>query len=254
MQLLRIAIVYLAGIGIYLLTSEGLAQEAGAAKVGSESQTLVKAGGESASQSKDTNKNQTTGAKETPSGKKNTTADKGKSTEKNQYAVFETTLGRFKAKLYKDKEAELPVKNFIELVQGKKKLKSSESLSRQGKPYYDGIIFHRVIDGFMIQTGDPTGTGTGGSGNGFAVPKQVKLKHNKPGILSMANRGPGAPESNDSQFFVTVAATPWLDGLHPIFGEVVEGMEEVYKISKVKTVESRPINEVKINSLRIVEE
>ena len=154
------------------------------------------------------------------------------------YAVFDTTEGRFKAKLF---EAEAPktVQNFVELAEGKK----------TGKPFYDGIIFHRVIPNFMIQGGCPEGSGRGGPGYKFADEFHPSLKHSKPGLLSMANAG---PNTNGSQFFVTVAPTAHLDNRHAIFGEVVEGYDVVEKISKVpRNSQDRPNKEVKINSVII---
>jgi peptidyl-prolyl cis-trans isomerase A (cyclophilin A) len=154
------------------------------------------------------------------------------------YAVFDTTEGRFKAKLF---EAEAPktVKNFVELADG----------TKTGKPFYDGIIFHRVIPNFMIQGGCPQGTGRGDAGYKFADEFHASLKHSKPGMLSMANAG---PNTNGSQFFVTVAPTPHLDNRHAIFGEVVEGYDVVEKISKVpRNSQDRPNKEVKINSVKI---
>jgi peptidyl-prolyl cis-trans isomerase A (cyclophilin A) len=154
------------------------------------------------------------------------------------YALFDTTEGSFKAKLYADK-APKTVQNFTDLAEGVK----------TGKPFYDGIIFHRVIPDFMIQGGCPQGTGTGGPGYKFADEFHKDLKHSKPGLLSMANAG---PNTNGSQFFVTVAATPWLDNRHAIFGEVVEGYEVVKKISLLpRNGMDRPNKEVKINSVKI---
>ncbi len=154
------------------------------------------------------------------------------------YAVFDTTEGRFKAKLF---EAEVPktVQNFVDLAEGKK----------TGKPFYDGIVFHRVIPSFMIQGGCPEGTGRGGPGYKFADEFHASLKHSKPGVLSMANAG---PNTNGSQFFVTVAPTPHLDNRHSVFGESVEGYDVVEKISKVpRNSQDRPNKEVKINSVKI---
>jgi peptidyl-prolyl cis-trans isomerase A (cyclophilin A) len=154
------------------------------------------------------------------------------------YAVFDTTEGRFKAKLFEE-EAPKTVLNFVELAEGKK----------TGKPFYDGIIFHRVIPNFMIQGGCPEGSGRGGPGYKFADEFHASLKHAKPGMLSMANAG---PNTNGSQFFVTVAPTPHLDNRHAIFGEVVEGYDVVEKISKVpRNAQDRPNKEVKINSVTI---
>lgn len=154
------------------------------------------------------------------------------------YALFDTTEGKFKAKLFADK-APKTVDNFVSLAEG----------SKTGKPFYDNLIFHRVIPGFMIQGGCPEGSGRGGPGYKFADEFHPSLKHSKPGILSMANSG---PNTNGSQFFVTVAPTDWLDNRHSIFGEVVEGYDVVEKISKVsRDASDRPRKEVKINSVKI---
>ena len=154
------------------------------------------------------------------------------------YAVFDTTEGRFKVKFF-DKEAPNTVKNFTDLAEGVK----------TGKPFYDGLVFHRVIPDFMIQGGCPQGTGRGGPGYNFADEFHPSLKHMKPGLLSMANSG---PNTNGSQFFVTVAATPWLDNRHSIFGEVVEGYDVVEKISKLpRDGSDRPKKDVRINTVTI---
>lgn len=154
------------------------------------------------------------------------------------YAVFDTTEGLFKVKLYTDK-APLTVQNFTDLAEGIK----------TGKPFYDGLVFHRVIPDFMIQGGCPEGSGRGGPGYKFADEFHPELKHTKPGLLSMANAG---PNTNGSQFFVTVAATPWLDNRHSIFGEVIEGYAVVEKISKLpRNAMDRPKTDVKINSVKI---
>jgi cyclophilin family peptidyl-prolyl cis-trans isomerase len=154
------------------------------------------------------------------------------------YALFDTTEGKFKARLYADK-APNTVENFVSLAEG----------SKTGKPFYDSLIFHRVIPDFMIQGGCPEGSGRGGPGYKFADEFHPTLKHTKPGLLSMANSG---PNTNGSQFFVTVAATPWLDNRHSIFGEVIEGYDVVEKISKLPRDSSdRPRKEVKITSLKI---
>ncbi|HLI86805.1 MAG TPA: peptidylprolyl isomerase [Bryobacteraceae bacterium] len=154
------------------------------------------------------------------------------------YAAFDTTEGKFKAKLFAG-EAPHTVENFVGLAEG----------AKTGKPFYDGTIFHRVIDGFMIQGGDPTGTGRGGPGYKFADEFHPALRHSKPGILSMANAG---PNTNGSQFFITVAPTPHLDNRHSVFGEIVEGYDVVQKISKVaRDRQDRPNKEVRINSVKI---
>ena len=154
------------------------------------------------------------------------------------YALFDTTEGSFKIKLFPDK-APNTVQNFTDLAEGKK----------TGKPFYDGIVFHRVIPDFMIQGGCPQGTGRGGPGYTFADEFHPSLKHTKGGLLSMANAGPG---TNGSQFFVTVAATPWLDNKHSIFGEVTEGYDVVKKISEVpRGSGDRPVKEVRVNSVKI---
>jgi len=154
------------------------------------------------------------------------------------YALFDTTEGSFKVKLFADK-APRTVENFVSLADG----------TKTGKPFYDGTVFHRVIPNFMIQGGCPEGTGRGGPGYKFADEFHPTLKHSKHGLLSMANAG---PNTNGSQFFVTVAATPWLDNKHSIFGEVTEGYEVVKKISEVpRSSQDRPLNEVRLNSVKI---
>jgi peptidyl-prolyl cis-trans isomerase A (cyclophilin A) len=139
-------------------------------------------------------------------------------------AVFETSLGRFEAELYA-KECPETVWNFVNLAEGRQKT------VREGN-YYDGLTFHRVIKGFVIQGGCPLGTGTGGPGYTFRDEFDPALRHNSEGILSMANAGPG---TNGSQFFITLAPTPHLDGNHSVFGKVVKGMDVVKKIGVVRT-------------------
>jgi peptidyl-prolyl cis-trans isomerase A (cyclophilin A) len=154
------------------------------------------------------------------------------------YAHFDTSEGKFKVKLFADK-APRTVENFVGLADG----------TKTGKPFYDGTTFHRVIPDFMIQGGCPQGTGMGGPGYKFEDEFHPTLKHSKPGLLSMANAG---KNTNGSQFFVTVAATPWLDNKHSIFGEVVEGYDVVEKISKVpRGAQDRPIKEVRLNTVTI---
>jgi peptidyl-prolyl cis-trans isomerase A (cyclophilin A) len=154
------------------------------------------------------------------------------------YALFDTTEGKFKARLYVD-QAPKTVENFVSLADG----------TKTGKPFYDNLIFHRVIPDFMIQGGCPEGSGRGGPGYKFADEFHPSLSHSRPGLLSMANAG---RNTNGSQFFITVAPTVYLDNKHSIFGEVVEGYEVVEKISKVpRDSNDRPRKEVKINSLKI---
>jgi peptidyl-prolyl cis-trans isomerase A (cyclophilin A) len=154
------------------------------------------------------------------------------------YALFDTTEGNFKIKLFADK-APKTVENFVGLAEG----------TKTGKPFYDGIIFHRVIPDFMIQGGCPEGSGRGGPGYKFADEFHPDLRHSKKGVLSMANAG---PNTNGSQFFITVAPTPFLDNKHAVFGEVVEGYDVVEKISKVpRNAQDRPKSDVKIRSVKI---
>ena len=138
------------------------------------------------------------------------------------YAKMRTNQGNIIIKLAFDK-APLTVSNFVGLAEGTK-----HSNIQTGKPFYDGLTFHRVIDNFMIQGGDPRGNGTGGPGYKFAD-EFSDLTHNKAGILSMANSG---PNTNGSQFFITHNATPWLNGKHTVFGHVVQGMGVVNRIKK----------------------
>ncbi|HWR39729.1 MAG TPA: peptidylprolyl isomerase [Patescibacteria group bacterium] len=152
---------------------------------------------------------------------------------KNSIAVFETSMGTFKVELFEDK-APTTARNFIELV---------------NKGFYDGLIFHRVIDGFMIQGGDPKGNGTGGPGYTIKDEFHPDLKHSGPGMLSMANAG---PNTGGSQFFITLAPTAWLDGKHAVFGKVVSGLDVVQAIGKVKTASmDRPVTDVVIKKVTI---
>lgn len=160
------------------------------------------------------------------------------------FAHFQTRLGKITIRLEHEK-APMTVANFVGLAEGT----VTNTFRKQGEPYFDGIIFHRVIPGFMIQCGDPTGTGMGGPGYAFADEFDPSLRHDGPGVLSMANSGPG---TNGSQFFITVAPTPHLDGRHAVFGRVVEGMEVATAIANVpRGAQDRPNQEVKIDSLRI---
>ncbi|MDR1678000.1 MAG: peptidylprolyl isomerase [Deltaproteobacteria bacterium] len=149
--------------------------------------------------------------------------------------LFETTLGNFTVETYDDLAPET-TKNFLSLIE---------------KKYYDGTIFHRVIDGFMIQGGDPLGTGRGGPGYSIKDEFGPGLTHNAPGILSMANAG---PNTGGSQFFITLVPTEYLDNRHAIFGQVVDGLSVVQAIGKVQTDGGdRPLTEVKINKLSVVQ-
>jgi peptidyl-prolyl cis-trans isomerase A (cyclophilin A) len=151
----------------------------------------------------------------------------------NRHATIETNHGTVKIELFED-SAPKTAANFIELAE---------------KNYFDGVIFHRVIDGFMIQGGDPDGTGRGGPGYHIDCEFGPGLTHEGEGILSMANAG---PNTGGSQFFITLAATPWLDGKHAIFGKVVEGIEVVRTIGKVKTgMGDRPKEEVVMKTVTI---
>jgi peptidyl-prolyl cis-trans isomerase A (cyclophilin A) len=143
------------------------------------------------------------------------------------YATFKTSLGDIVVKLFPDK-APKTVENFVALAEGTKEWKDPRSGQTVKKPLYDGTIFHRVIPQFMIQGGDPLGNGTGGPGYKFADETRPDDQFNKPGILAMANSG---PNTNGSQFFITEVPTPWLNGKHTIFGEVVKGFELVPKIT-----------------------
>jgi cyclophilin family peptidyl-prolyl cis-trans isomerase len=164
-----------------------------------------------------------------------TDASATEGTMANPIATIQTNLGTFKVELLKDK-APKTAGNFADLAK---------------KGFYDGIIFHRVIPDFMIQGGDPTGSGMGGPGYKIKDEFHPDLKHNVPGILSMANSG---PNTGGSQFFVTVAATPWLDNKHAIFGKVVEGMDIVNKISTVKrNRQDKPLENVVMQKVTISE-
>ena len=165
------------------------------------------------------------------------------------YAVLDTTEGKIVCRLF-EQEAPITTKNFIDLAEGNRPWKDSVSGKGSSGPLYSGTIFHRVIPDFMIQGGDPSGTGMGGPGYKFQdETKGSPHKFDKAGKLAMANAGPG---TNGSQFFITVAATPWLTGNHTIFGEVVEGQDVADKISKVKRgAQDRPATNVVINSIKI---
>jgi peptidyl-prolyl cis-trans isomerase A (cyclophilin A) len=164
------------------------------------------------------------------------------------FAKFSTSEGDFTVRLHDDK-APKTVANFVDLAEGTKEWTDPKTREKTRRPFYDGLIFHRVIDGFMIQGGCPMGSGMGGPGYQFADEFGAGLRHDRPGLLSMANAG---PNTNGSQFFVTLAPTPWLDSKHAIFGEVVEGMDVVQKIGKTQTGRNdRPVKDVVIQSVQI---
>jgi peptidyl-prolyl cis-trans isomerase A (cyclophilin A) len=165
------------------------------------------------------------------------------------YAHFTTSEGNFTARLF-DEATPKTVANFTGLADGSKEWTDPRTGQKVKKPYFNGTIFHRVIEGFMIQGGDPLGQGTGGPGYTFADEFNPTLRHSKPGILSMANRG---PNTNGGQFFITLAATPWLDDKHSVFGEVVEGMDVIKKIGSTATTKpgDRPVTPITIESLTI---
>jgi peptidyl-prolyl cis-trans isomerase A (cyclophilin A) len=168
--------------------------------------------------------------------------------EPGVYAHFETTEGSFTIRLF-EKEAPLTVANFVGLAEGSKEWKDPVTGENKKAPIYDGVVFHRVINGFMIQGGDRLGQGTGGPGYKFADEFHPSLRHDRAGILSMANAG---PNSNGSQFFITLGPTPHLDRRHSVFGAVVEGLDVVRKIGGVPTGrQDRPVSPIVMNKVRI---
>jgi cyclophilin family peptidyl-prolyl cis-trans isomerase len=153
----------------------------------------------------------------------------------NRVAEFDTTHGTFKVELFEER-APITTKNFIDLIE---------------KKYYDGVVFHRVIADFMLQGGDPEGTGRGGPGYTIADEFHPELTHGGEGMLSMANAG---PDTGGSQFFITLAATAWLDGKHAVFGRVIEGLEVIRHIGAVATgAGDRPLEDVVMTTVRIAE-
>ena len=165
------------------------------------------------------------------------------------YAVFQTSEGKLTVKLFEN-DAPITVKNFLELTEGKKEWTHPVTHAKSTDKLYDGTIFHRVIPDFMIQGGDPAGTGMGGPGYRFQdETKGSPHRFDKPGKLAMANSG---PNTNGCQFFITVAPTPWLTGKHTIFGEVVEGQDIAVKISKVaRNGQDKPNKPVVLEGLAI---
>ena len=170
--------------------------------------------------------------------------------EPGTYAKFETTLGEVTCRLFAE-QAPKTVQNFIGLAQGTKEFLDPKARQRAKRPFYDGLVFHRVIPDFMIQGGCPLGMGNGGPGYQFEDEFAKGLSFDQPGRLAMANSG---PNSNGSQFFITIASTNWLDHKHTIFGQVVSGQDVVEKISKVpRDRQDRPQTPVVINAVKIVE-
>jgi peptidyl-prolyl cis-trans isomerase A (cyclophilin A) len=170
------------------------------------------------------------------------------------HAIFETNLGKFKVRLFHT-QAPKTVENFVGLAEGTKEWTDPKTQAQTKTRYFDGLIFHRIIDNFMIQGGDPLGVDTkraGTGGPGFKIEDEFHpdLKHDKAGILSMANAG---PNTGGSQFFITLGPTPHLNKKHAVFGEVIEGIDVVEKIGKVKTDRrtDRPLENVVIKKLTI---
>lgn len=164
-------------------------------------------------------------------------------------AIFKTSMGDITVKLY---EAEAPrtVANFVALATGQVEWTDPKTNQKTKRPLYSGTIFHRVIPEFMIQGGDPTGTGRGGPGWKFGDEINPKLKHTQPGALSMANSG---PNTNGSQFFLCEIATPWLDGKHAVFGQTIEGVELISKIThSPRGPGDKPKTDITLNEIQIV--
>ena len=163
-------------------------------------------------------------------------------------ATFDTSEGTFKVKLYDDK-APNTVANFVGLAEGTKEWTDPKTNQKVKRPFYDGLVFHRVIDGFMIQGGCPMGNGMGGPGYKFADEFGPGLRHDRAQLLSMANAG---PNTNGSQFFITLGPTPHLDNRHSVFGEVTEGMDVIRRIGSTPTGrQDRPVKEIVINAVKI---
>ena len=164
------------------------------------------------------------------------------------YAHFNTSEGKITVRLF-EADAPVTVKNFIDLAEGAREWTHPTTRAKSHDKLFDGTIFHRVIPDFMIQGGDPLGSGRGGPGYEFADEIHPDLTFDRPYLLAMANAGPG---TNGSQFFITVTPTPWLNGKHTIFGEVIEGADVVDLISRVKTgSQDRPVEDVTIESVTV---
>ena len=163
-------------------------------------------------------------------------------------ALFDTSAGSFTVTLFADK-APKTVANFVDLATGAREWSDPKSGQTVARPFFDGLIFHRVIDGFMIQGGCPMGNGMGGPGYKFADEFGPGLRHDREGLLSMANSG---PNTNGSQFFITLAPTPWLDNKHAIFGEVTGGLDVIRAIGKTRTgAQDRPVTPIVIRSVTV---
>jgi peptidyl-prolyl cis-trans isomerase A (cyclophilin A) len=165
------------------------------------------------------------------------------------YAHFTTNLGKFTVELF-EKDAPKTVANFVGLAEGTKEWTDPKTGAKVKKPFYNGLIFHRVIADFMIQGGDPLGTGTGDPGYKFADEFGSGRKMDKAGVLAMANAG---PNTNGSQFFITLKETNYLNGKHTVFGEVTDGMDTIRKIGETKTTKpgDRPVTPVVIQTVTI---
>ncbi|MBI3013175.1 MAG: peptidylprolyl isomerase [Elusimicrobia bacterium] len=168
--------------------------------------------------------------------------------ESGLYATIETSMGKIVCRLY-EKATPLTVENFVDLAEGKKEWADPKTGAKMKKRFYDGLTFHRVMPNFMIQGGCPLGNGTGSPGYQFQDEIVSTLRFDRPGLLAMANSG---PDTNGSQFFITHIPTPWLDGRHTIFGEVLDGQNVVVAIGNVACgMNNRPLKPVLIKKVTI---
>lgn len=183
--------------------------------------------------------------------KKETKSSKGTESKEKKgkimFANIETTVGKIRIKLHGDKTP-ITVDNFVGLAEGTKEFTDPRTGKKEKKPYFDGVIFHRVVPGFVIQGGDPTGTGMGGPGYKFKNEPHPELKHDKPGIVAMANAG---RDTNGSQFYITLAPLPDLNGDYTVFGEVVDGQKVVEAIANAPRSGERPLDPVKMVKVTI---
>ena len=180
------------------------------------------------------------------------TAQDIKGLDPGLYAHFDTSAGEFTVELFQ-KEAPKTVGNFVNLATGRQDWRHPVTGEvHKDTPYYDGIVFHRVIPEFMIQTGDPSGTGSGGPGYTIADEFSEGLRHGREGVVSMANKN--VPDSGSSQFFITLAATRNLDGKHAIFGRVVKGIGIIRRIGQVRVdMRDKPVRDVTINKVTVLQ-